>query len=60
MFLHSGCDQNAMVYPYFVGLTGFLEQCRGQAIGSVGKKCKTGGMKLKETAKLYDFCESFR
>ena len=38
-----------------------LEQCRGQAVGAVGKKSsKSGCMRLREAATLYEFCDSFR
>lgn len=43
-----------------VGMSGFLEQCRGQAVGAVGRKRKKNGMVLRDEAKIYDFCESFR
>ena len=38
-----------------------MEQCRGQAVGGVGKKSKADGkMKLQAGATLLQFCESFR
>ncbi len=46
---------------FYSGMRGFLEQCRGQAVGAVGKKAKrSGDMRLREGATLYEFCESFR
>ena len=49
-----------MVGIIILELRGFLEQCRGQAVGSVAKKRKSGQMGLKDGASLYDFCESYR
>ncbi|KAK7467842.1 hypothetical protein BaRGS_00036913 [Batillaria attramentaria] len=42
------------------GLRGFLEACCGQAMGSVAKKRKHGGMKLRENSTLAEICEAFR
>ncbi|XP_041355385.1 uncharacterized protein LOC121373009 [Gigantopelta aegis] len=41
------------------GLRGFIEACRGQAVGGISKKKKNGGLKLKETTTFYQLCESF-
>ena len=46
---------------FYSGLQGFLEQCRGQAVGSIGKKSGvTGRMKIRDGTTLHDFCDSFR
>ncbi|XP_064645366.1 uncharacterized protein LOC135498826 [Lineus longissimus] len=68
------CPENAVIHSdpdwyelkllmdgeHLTGLRGFIEQCRGQAVGHVGKKVKEGRMKYKEGATLYDFCQSYR
>jgi hypothetical protein len=48
------------VLVIFPGMSGFLEQCRGQAVGAVGRKGKKNGMVRRDTAKLHEFSESFR
>ena len=42
------------------GLRPYLEACCGQAMGSVGKKRKAGGMKLRDNSTIADICEAFR
>jgi len=44
----------------FVGLSGFIDQCRGQAVGGVGHKRKKGKFVMKDVVTLHQFCESFR
>ncbi|XP_013417565.1 uncharacterized protein LOC106178780 isoform X2 [Lingula anatina] len=44
-----------------LNLRGFLEQCRGQAIGGISKKSKVSGqMRLSDKATLYEMSQSFR
>ncbi|XP_064596487.1 uncharacterized protein LOC135463097 [Liolophura sinensis] len=47
-------------HKQLMGLRGFVEQCRGQAIGGIAKKRKTGKMGLRGTVTIEDFSESFR
>ncbi|KAL8563911.1 hypothetical protein ACOMHN_049567 [Nucella lapillus] len=42
------------------GMRSFLEACVNQALGGVGKKKKSGGMKLTGDATIAEICASFR
>lgn len=63
---HKGVTRSAYIqFVYaciciFAGMSGFLEHCRGQAVGAVGRKHKKNGMVMRDTATLYEFCGSFR
>ncbi|XP_067686771.1 uncharacterized protein [Haliotis asinina] len=43
-----------------MGCRGFVEASRGQAVGGISKKRKTGGLKLKDTTTFFQLCESCR
>ncbi|XP_071104057.1 uncharacterized protein [Haliotis cracherodii] len=43
-----------------MGSRGFVEASRGQAVGGISKKRKTGGLKLKDTTTFFQLCESCR
>ena len=52
---------DSTIFSLFIGLRGFVEQSRGQAIGSTGRKSpKTGKMVMRDTATLYEFVEGCR
>ena len=44
----------------FAALSGFIDQCCGQAVGAVGRKQKKGSFVPRNEVTLYEFCESFR
>ncbi|PVD36348.1 hypothetical protein C0Q70_03327 [Pomacea canaliculata] len=50
------CPDEAVVYR----TRPFLEACCGQAMGSIAKKRKNGGMKLCEKSTQAEICEAFR
>lgn len=68
------CDNGAVVYhsdewlqlqkllsaTSVTGLRSYLEACCGQAMGSIAKKRKNGGMRLRESATIAEICEAFR
>lgn len=42
------------------GLRGFMEACRGQSIGGIGKKGKDGTFHIRDTTTFRQLCDSFR
>ncbi|XP_045212796.2 uncharacterized protein LOC123563823 [Mercenaria mercenaria] len=42
------------------GLRGFLEACRGQSVGGIGKKGKDGKFRMKDSTTFRELCDSFR
>ncbi|KAL3876421.1 hypothetical protein ACJMK2_034270 [Sinanodonta woodiana] len=43
-----------------IGLRGFLEACRGQSVGGIGKKGKDGKFRIKDSTTFKALCDSFR
>ncbi|KAH3864135.1 hypothetical protein DPMN_027148 [Dreissena polymorpha] len=47
-------------YKYVTGLRCYLEACRGQAVGGIGKKGKDGKFRLADGTTFRQLCDSFR
>lgn len=43
-----------------MGLRSFIEACRGQSIGGIGKKGKDGVFRLKDSTTFRELCDSYR
>lgn len=52
--------REALSITAVTGLRSFLEACVNQAMGGIGKKKKSGGMKLMANATIAEICASFR
>lgn len=47
-------------YSKVTGLRGYLEACRGQSLGGIGKKGNNGKFRMKESTTFRQLCDSFR
>ena len=45
---------------FCLGLRSFIEACRGQSVGGIGKKGKDGMFRMKEATTFREICDSFR
>ena len=56
---HCSCNIQSFFYLW-VGLRSFIEACRGQSVGGIGKKGKDGVVRMKEATTFREICDSFR